>query len=410
MSRAYRITRAIGLIVAGVVLSACVLILIGAHFYGLPLVSPIGSTILSLFGPWLIALPVAIGALLGWAWRASHSRSTLVLTLVAAAVTVGSALTVTRMVIEAHHHGVKINLVRAFGMRVMPAWQPDDDFVFGTWQVQPLHLVVYRPSNATPGQAAPVLLYIHGGGWSFGDRFESGTNLHWFADRGWLVLSMDYTLSSANRHLWDITTSQVACAMVWTAANAVRLGGDPARISLLGSSAGGNLAINAAYLASLGRLESSCGGTVPRVAAVSALYPPVDLVAAWDSRVPLISDGARTFNTNYLGGSPKQFPDRYRFVGSATHINAAAPPTLVIFGANDHLVPPAATDRFVQQAYSAGVKIDGVRLPYADHAFNLNQYSIGNQFYLGMTERFLIAHGQGPGIATAPPPRAHVTR
>ena len=111
-----------------------------------------------------------------------------------------------------------------------------------------------------------------------------------------------------------------------------------------------------------------------------------------------------TFNTNYLGGSPKQFPDRYRFVGSATHINAAAPPTLVIFGANDHLVPPAATDRFVQQAYSAGVKIDGVRLPYADHAFNLNQYSIGNQFYLGMTERFLIAHGQGPGIATAPPP------
>ena len=176
MSRAYRITRAIGLIVAGVVLSACVLILIGAHFYGLPLVSPIGSTILSLFGPWLIALPVAIGALLGWAWRASHSRSTLVLTLVAAAVTVGSALTVTRMVIEAHHHGVKINLVRAFGMRVMPAWQPDDDFVFGTWQVQPLHLVVYRPSNATPGQAAPVLLYIHGGGWSFGDRFESGTN------------------------------------------------------------------------------------------------------------------------------------------------------------------------------------------------------------------------------------------
>ena len=410
MSRAYRITRAIGLIVAGVVLSACVLILIGAHFYGLPLVSPIGSTILSLFGPWLIALPVAIGALLGWAWRASHSRSTLVLTLVAAAVTVGSALTVTRMVIEAHHHGVKINLVRAFGMRVMPAWQPDDDFVFGTWQVQPLHLVVYRPSNAMPGQAAPVLLYIHGGGWSFGDRFESGTNLHWFADRGWLVLSMDYTLSSANRHLWDITTSQVACAMAWTAANAVRLGGDPARISLLGSSAGGNLAINAAYLASLGRLESSCGGTVPRVAAVSALYPPVDLVAAWDSRVPLISDGARTFNTNYLGGSPKQFPDRYRFVGSATHINAAAPPTLVIFGANDHLVPPAATDRFVQQAYSAGVKIDGVRLPYGDHAFNLNQYSIGNQFYLGMTERFLIAHGQGPGIATAPPPRAHVTR
>jgi hypothetical protein len=46
---------------------------------------------------------------------------------------------------------------------------------------------------------------------------------------------------------------------------------------------------------------------------------------------------ARQFNTYYVGGSPRQFPDRYRFVASATHIDPAAPPTLVIFGANDHL-------------------------------------------------------------------------
>jgi acetyl esterase len=182
-----------------------------------------------------------------------------------------------------------------------------------------------------------------------GDRFEGGTNLYWFTERGWLALSIDYTLSSVDRHLWDTTTSQVGCAMAWTVANATRLGGDPARISLLGSSAGGNLAINAAYLANAGRLESSCGGSVPRVAAVSALYPPVDLASAWASRVPAISDMARQFNTYYVGGSPQQFPERYRFVASANHINAAAPQTLAIFGANDHLVPPDATDRFAQR-------------------------------------------------------------
>jgi acetyl esterase/lipase len=200
-----------------------------------------------------------------------------------------------------------------------------------------------------------------------------------FADRGWLAVSIDYTLSSVDRHLWDITASQVGCAMAWTAASAARLGGDPARISLLGSSAGGNLAINAAYLANAGRLESSCGGIVPRVSAVSVLYPPVDLAAAWVSKVPVISDMARQFNTYYVGGSPQQFPDRYRFVASATYINAAAPPTLVIFGENDHLVPPEATDRFVQQARSAGIDIESVRFPYGDHAFNLNQYGVGNQ-------------------------------
>jgi acetyl esterase/lipase len=70
-----------------------------------------------------------------------------------------------------------------------------------------------------------------------------------------------------------------------------------------GSSAGGNLAINAAYLANAGRLESSCGGTVPRVSAVSVLYPPVDLAAAWVSQVPAISDMARQFNINMVSAT-----------------------------------------------------------------------------------------------------------
>jgi acetyl esterase len=391
-----KVARAIGRIVTVAALVICVLVLIGAYFYGIPFISPIGSTVLSIFGPWLVAVPIAIGAFEFWRWRASHSRAGLLITTIAVAATGGASVTVARMLAEFHNHDVPVNLVRSFGIRLLPGWRPDDDLVYGTWQDQALHLLVYKPRAATPGESAPILLYIHGGGFSLGDRFESGTNLRWFADRGWLALSIDYTLSSVDRHLWDTTTSQVACAMAWTAANAARLGGDPARISLLGSSAGGNLAINAAYLANAGRLESSCGGTVPRVSAVSALYPPVDLAAAWVSQVPAISDMARRFNTYYVGGSPEQFPDRYQFVASATHINAAAPPTLIIFGANDHLVPPDATDRFVQQARNAGIDIEGVRFPYGDHAFNLNQYGIGNQFYLGMTDRFLRAHGQRP--------------
>ncbi len=391
-----RIAHAIGQIVAVAALLICVLVLIGAHFYGIPFLSPIGSTVLSIFGPWLVVVPIAIGAFEFWRWRASHSRAILLITTIAVAATGWASVALARMLAESRSHGVPISLVHAFGVRLIGGWRPDEDLVFGTWQDQPLHLLAYKPRSATPGESAPILLYIHGGGFTGGDRFESGSNLRWFTNRGWLVLSIDYSLSSVDRHLWDIAASQVGCAMVWTAANAARLGGDPARISLLGSSAGGNLAINAAYLANAGRLESSCGGTVPRVSAVSALYPPVDLAAAWVSQVPAISDMARQFNTYYVGGSPQQFPDRYRFVASATHINAAAPPTLVIFGANDHLVPPDATDRFAQQARNAGIDIESVRFPYGDHAFNLNEYGIGNQFYLGMTDQFLSEHGQRP--------------
>jgi acetyl esterase/lipase len=391
-----RVARVIGRIVAVVALVICVLVLIGAHFFGIPFVSPIGSTVLSIFGPWLVVVPIVIGAFEFCRWRGSRSRTALIITAIAVAAAGWASVAVGRMLAEFHDHDVPVSLVRAFGVRFLSRSTYDDDLVYGSWQGQALHLLVYKPSSATQGDAAPILLYIHGGGFSLGDRFESGTNLRWFTDRGWLALSIDYTLSSIDRHLWNITTSQVGCAMAWTAANAARLGGDPARISLMGSSAGGNLAINAAYLASAGRLESSCGGTVPRVSAVSALYPPVDLAAAWVSQVPAISDMARQFNTYYVGGSPQQFPDRYRFVASATHINAAAPPTLVILGANDHLVPPDATARFAQQARNTDIDIKSIQFPYGDHAFNLNQYGLGNQFFLGMTDRFLREHGQRP--------------
>jgi hypothetical protein len=204
-----RIARLIGLIAAGVLLSACLLILLGAHFYNIPVISSIGSMLLSIFGPWLIAMPLGAGVFAARVWRASHWRSALVLMIAAAVAAAWGAAAVSRMVFEARHHGVRINLVRAFALRILPGSHPDEDLIYGTWKDQPLHVIVYKPIETTRRQAAPVLLYLHGGGFSFGDRFESGTNLRWFADRGWLVLSIDYTLSSADRHLWDTSTSQV---------------------------------------------------------------------------------------------------------------------------------------------------------------------------------------------------------
>jgi hypothetical protein len=62
-----RIVRAIGQIAASVVLVICLLVLIGAHIYGLPFISPIGSIVLLLFGPWLVVVPIEVGALEIWA-------------------------------------------------------------------------------------------------------------------------------------------------------------------------------------------------------------------------------------------------------------------------------------------------------------------------------------------------------
>jgi hypothetical protein len=137
------IARVIGQIVAVV---DCVLVLIGAHFYGIPFLSPIGSTVLSICGPWLVVVPNAIGAFEFCRWGASHSRATLLLMLTAIAATEWSSVALARMLAECRTHGVPIDLIRTLGMRII---------------------------------SAQCKTTIHGGGFTMGDRFESGSNLRW---------------------------------------------------------------------------------------------------------------------------------------------------------------------------------------------------------------------------------------
>ena len=74
----------------------------------------------------------------------------------------------------------------------------------------------------------------------------------------------------------DKAPVDVACGLGWVAQHASDLGGDPKRIVVLGASAGGNLALNLGYQASMGQARPSCGVSVPVPAAVVAYVPIVD--------------------------------------------------------------------------------------------------------------------------------------
>ena len=99
---------------------------------------------------------------------------------------------------------------------------------------------IYRPRN----HDAPVLVDIHGGGWNTNATMPA--TLRWFSDHGWLVIRPSYTLASKGHPTWDIAPKQVACAWAWSLSHAKELGGDPSRVSIMGDSAGGGMAINLA--------------------------------------------------------------------------------------------------------------------------------------------------------------------
>ncbi|WP_330232632.1 alpha/beta hydrolase [Nocardia sp. NBC_00508] len=260
---------------------------------------------------------------------------------------------------------------------------PDETVTYATVDGQPIQADLYLP---TPGSApAPLVVSIHGGAFVGGSR---GTNAYttWLADNGYAVLDVDYRLSGVADHRWNTADADVACALTWAATNAQRYNLDLHRLAAFGNSAGGNLAINVANKINAGVLRPSCGSAaeLPRVGAVIALYPAVDLTA-FGTETAVGADAAR----QYLGGTPEQHPDRYAATDSAPHITGKSPPTLLIQGANDHLVLAEHTAAYAAALDAAGIPQRYVELPFLDHAFGTTELDTGAQVTRHLTRTWL---------------------
>ncbi len=97
---------------------------------------------------------------------------------------------------------------------------------------------IYTPRE---GSSLPILIWLHGGGWTFGNLNCFDALCTYLAhDAGCVVVSVDYRL--APRHKFPAAVDDSYAAALWIAQNAASINGDPARIAIGGGSAGGNLA------------------------------------------------------------------------------------------------------------------------------------------------------------------------
>ncbi|MGZ5180726.1 MAG: alpha/beta hydrolase [Ramlibacter sp.] len=105
----------------------------------------------------------------------------------------------------------------------------------------PIPLRLYRPAGSSAGQALPVLVYFHGGGWVIGDLDTHDTLCRELANgSGCAVVAVDYRMGP--EHRFPAAVDDVLAATRWVHANAAALGLDPGRLAVGGDSAGGNLA------------------------------------------------------------------------------------------------------------------------------------------------------------------------
>lgn len=372
-----------GLLIVSVALSV-----LGAWFPSIPKLGAIGSVIQVMMPGWAF-LALLIGA--GLVWMAGGGVVRTCLLTVAALAAVGGTIVLVQIVGVARTNSVEFSLAHAFGFRGLPKdTPPDETIVYTTEMDEALEIHLFKPEGTPPSGGWPVLVYVHGGGWVSGTGLDRKADMRWFAQNGWLVASIEYSLSSDTRHLWDTAPAQVGCALAWIGSNSQAHGGDIGRLALIGDSAGGNLVINAGYMTNAGTATSSCGGEIPRVRAVSSLYPGVDLVAIHSNLNGTIGNGVRDMVIKYVGGAPDVYPERFAAVSSATHISAAAPPTLIFMTENDHLVPIASMRDFAKKVESAGIPLRVISIPHGEHGFDA--LGIGNAIMRQVTLEFIEEH------------------
>ncbi len=240
-----------------------------------------------------------------------------------------------------------------------PTGNTHRDVTYCTADGVTLKMDLYLPPRAD--KPTPVAVYVHGGGWSMGDKTQG--NLIPFNDlasQGFMVAAVNYRL--APRYKFPAMIQDVKCAIRYLRANATKLNVDSNRIGAWGGSAGGHL------VALLGATDASAGFDVgeyaeqsSRVQAVVDMFGPTDLNAMF----PVAN--ARVVQSVFGTGSD---PEELAGLASpVTYVTRDDPPFLILQGDKDRTVPPEQSQILYDRLKAAGVPATLVMVKNAGHGF-----------------------------------------
>jgi len=233
----------------------------------------------------------------------------------------------------------------------------EEGVVFGTGGGRDLKCEIFTPPG-NPNRA-PAILLLHGGGWSGGDRSQLRGYGILLGRLGYVCVASEYRLSG--EETWPAQIHDSKAALRWMRANAGRLGIDPARIAVSGNSAGAHLSLMVAGTPNVPEFEGAGGnaGVDTSVAASVAIYAPVQLggPAALSEAVSALM-GPNPTAAALTGASP------------VSHASSTFPPTLLIHGNGDVVVPSEASLQMYRALQAAGAPAELHIYAGEPHAFD----------------------------------------
>ena len=229
----------------------------------------------------------------------------------------------------------------------------ENDVVFGTTGSWDLKCDIYHPP--AHGEGHPGVLLIHGGAWQSGDRSQLRYYGIQLARYGFVGMACEYRLSGEAP--WPAQIHDVKAALRWMRANANQLGIDETKICVTGNSAGAHLALMMGCDADEFEGKGGNMDVSSKCAAISAIYAPTRL----------------HFNKNDAENRLLGKAGNDEVAAKASPINYANkdfPPTILIHGNADQVVPNSESFNMYHALNKAGAAVELHVFDGAPHAFD----------------------------------------
>lgn len=202
------------------------------------------------------------------------------------------------------------------------------------------------------------MIYIHGGGWTGGDKHELTGLLSTFKQYlpGYALIGINYRLCSSDPYTNGFPSQEedVLLAVNYIKSKCAEWNISPNHITLTGSSAGGHLALLHAY-------KNNSDHTIK---AVAAFYAPTHLAQGYDD-LPA-SKASIEFVT---GGTPSEVPDIY-FESSPINYTSTAIPSILFHGNTDNVIPVQQTMWLADSLNAKGKTVYSWIVPAEGHGFS----------------------------------------
>lgn len=227
-------------------------------------------------------------------------------------------------------------------------------------------LDLYLPADR---KNAPLILYIHGGAYLFGDKDNNLLPKRLLA-KGYAIASINYRLS--HQAIYPAQIEDCKAAVRWLRAHATDYGLQPQKIIAWGDSAGGHLA---ALLGVMGDTKGfDVGENLAFSSAVQGVvdyYGPTDFLQMDAHAIP----GTEQHNSpdspasKVIGGAIQENKEKVARANPMTYLSPQAPPFFIAHGTQDRVVPYHQSELLCAALAKAGVRFTFHPVQKTDHGF-----------------------------------------